>query len=233
MADRRLQIPILLSIAAALATLALKFTAYFLTGSVGLLSDAAESLVNLLAAVTAFLSLRYAARPVDQDHTYGHEKIEFFSSGLEGVLILVAAVAIAWYAVGRLVNPRPLQSLDVGVLVGGVAALINFVVARILLRAGRAHQSIVLEADGQHLMTDVWTSVVVLAGIGLVWMTDLEALDPICALLMAGNIVWTGCQLVRRSFDGLMDRALPDEEQASLRDVIQRHLAAGMTYHAL
>src|SRR5207248_103062 len=143
---------------AALVTLGLKFTAYSLTGSVGLLSDALESVVNLLAALTALGSLWYAAQPVDRTHTYGHEKIEYFSSGLEGLLILVAAAGIAWYAVTRLFHPQPLVALDVGALVGAAAALVNLGVARLLLRVGREHGSIVLEADGQHLMTDVWTS---------------------------------------------------------------------------
>jgi cation diffusion facilitator family transporter len=233
MADRRLRIPILLSIGAALVTLGLKFTAYFMTGSVGLLSDAAESVVNLVAATTAFFSLLYAERPVDPSHTYGHEKIEFFSSGLEGMLILVAAGGIGWVAVVRLVTPQRLQALDVGLVISAAAALVNLAVAQVLLRVGRKHQSIVLEADGHHLMTDVWTSVAVILGVGLVWTTGIDAFDPICALLMACNIIWTGLHLVRRSFDGLMDHALPEAEQHVIRAAIQGQLQAGMTYHAL
>jgi cation diffusion facilitator family transporter len=168
MSTARLRYLILFSILAALVTLGLKSAAYYLTGSVGLLSDALESVINLLAALTAYGSLWYAARPVDPSHTYGHEKIEFFSSGLEGMLIFVAAVGIAWYALRRLIQPEPLQDLDVGTLMALSASLVNLVVAQVLLRAGRAAGSIVLEADGRHLMTDVWTSVAVVAGLGLV-----------------------------------------------------------------
>src|SRR5262245_34361816 len=214
MPPRQLTIPVLLPILAALLTLGLKYTAYCLTNSVGLLSDAAESVVNLLAAVTAFLSLRYAARPVDESHTYGHEKIEFFSSGLEGVLILTAAVMIAWYAVQRLITGGKPESLGSGMMISFGAAAINGVVAQILLRYGRRNHSIVLEADGRHLMTDVWTSAGVLAGLSLVWATEragwpIYQLDPIIALLVAANIVWTAYDLIRRSFNGLMDHALP------------------------
>ncbi len=233
MPARHLKYPILLSVLAALATLGLKYLAYHLTGSVGLLSDAAESLVNLIASVTAFLCLLYAALPADRTHTYGHEKIEFFSSGLEGVLILVAAGSIAWFAAARLLAPQPLQQLDLGLLISLAASAINFAVAQLLLRVGRRHNSIVLEADGHHLMTDVWTSVAVIAGVGLVWLTGVRALDPICALLMAANIVWTGVGLVRRSFDGLMDHALPEAEQQAVRQAVESRLEPGTTYHAL
>ncbi|MBY0521863.1 MAG: cation diffusion facilitator family transporter [Gemmataceae bacterium] len=233
MADRDLRNPILLSILAAVLTLGLKFGAYFLTGSVGLLSDAAESVVNLLASTTAFFSLLYAARPVDESHTYGHEKIEFFSSGVEGTLICFAAAGIAWYAIRRLLWPEPLEDLGIGLALGVVASAINLAVGRLLLRVGKARHSIVLEADGQHLMTDVWTSAAVLVGIGLVWLTRIDVLDPICALLMSANIVWTGFGLVRRSFDGLMDHALPADEQATARSAIEAQLQTGMTYHAL
>jgi cation diffusion facilitator family transporter len=228
-----LKIPILLSILAAVCTLVLKWTAYYLTGSVGLLSEAAESVVNLLAATTAFFSLLYSARPVDPTHTYGHEKIEYFSSGLEGVLILVAAAGIAWYAIQRLIAPKELQALGVGAGVALAATLINLVVAQVLLRVGRKHGSIVLEADGQHLMTDVWTSASVLFGLGLVWLSNYSWLDPVIGLLVAGNIVRTGFDLVRRSFNGLMDHALPLEEQALVRSAIEGRLESGMDYHAL
>jgi cation diffusion facilitator family transporter len=189
--------------------------------------------VNLVAAVTAYLSLHYAARPVDASHTYGHEKIEYFSSGLEGVLIVVAAASIAWYAVRRLLVPEPLQPLGLGLTLALVASAINGAVAVVLLRAGRKHGSIVLEADGRHLLTDVWTSAAVLAGLGLVWLTRLYVLDPLIALAVAVNILWTGFRLIRRSFDGLMDHALPAEEQAAVRSAIERRLGPNMTYHAL
>src|SRR5262245_4398178 len=231
--------PVLLSIGAALVTIGLKAAAYYVTGSVGLLSEAAESGINLFTALTAYLSLWYAALPVDRTHTYGHAKIEYFSSGLEGFLILAAAAVIAGYAIHRLFVPEELQSLDVGVFIAAIAGIVNLVVARILLRAGREHQSIVLEADGHHLMTDVWTTAGVLGGLGLVWLSgevwDRQVLwiDPVIALLMAGNITWTGISLVWRSFNGLMDHALPPTEQAALRQAIEAQLEPGMTYHAL
>jgi cation diffusion facilitator family transporter len=228
-----LRYPVLLSILAALATLALKSTAYGVTGSVGLLSDALESLVNLAAAVTALASLWYAAQPVDPNHTYGHEKIEYFSSGLEGALILVAAGGIAWYAVRRLFDPQPLEALDVGAAIALVASLINLGVAQVLLRVGRRAGSIILEADGQHLMTDVWTSLGVVTGMFLVYLTGWTVLDPIIALLVSANIVWTAWDLLRRSFNGLMDHALPADEQARVRAAVERLLRPGLHYHAL
>jgi cation diffusion facilitator family transporter len=233
MNTRHLTQPVLLSVLAAITTLGLKTAAWWLTGSVGLLSDAAESVVNLVAALTAYFSLHYAARPVDRSHTYGHEKIEFFSSGLEGVLIVLAALGIIVYALRALILGPELRSLDVGVLIGAAASGINLVVAQILLRVGRAHRSIVLEADGKHLMTDVWTSVAVLGGLGLVWLTDMNWLDPVIALAVAANIIWTGSDLVRRSFNGLMDHALPAEEVATARATIEAHLQPGMAFHAL
>jgi cation diffusion facilitator family transporter len=228
-----LRFPILLSIAAAVTTLGLKSLAWWLTGSVGLLSDAAESVINLIAACTAYASLRYSAKPVDRSHTYGHEKIEYFSSGLEGGLIFVAALTIAWTAVERLRTPQPIQTLDLGLTIAVAASAINFAVAQLLLRVGRRHHSIVLEADGQHLMTDVWTSAGVLVGLGLVMLSGWEWLDPVIAILVAVNLLWTGGNLVRRSFDGLMDRALPDEELAQVRRVIESCLQPGMNFHAV
>lgn len=233
MAQRRWLIPLLCSILAALVTLGLKFSAYFLTGSVGLLSDAAESIINLLASVTALLSLIYAQRPIDSSHTYGHEKIEFISSGFEGGLIVIAGFVIAGFAVQRLFVPVPLQTLEIGLAISLGASLINGVVARILLRVGRELRSIALEADGQHLMTDVWTSLAVIAGLGLVWWTGITLLDPVIAIFVALNILWTGVDLVRRSFDGLMDHALSMAEQDSVRAAIQAHLLPGMDFHAL
>jgi cation diffusion facilitator family transporter len=233
MVEPHLRYPVLLSILAAVVTIGLKSASYFLTGSVGLLSDAVESLLNLVAAVTAYLSLVYSAKPVDQSHTYGHEKIEFFSSALEGVLILAAALAIGWYAVHRLFVPEKLEPLGPGMAVSLLATLVNGSVALVLLRAGRKYQSIVLEADGRHLLTDVWTSAAVLAGLSLVWLTGVEKLDPIIALLVAGNILWTAAILLWRSFNGLMDHALPEAEQAAVRTAIETHLGPDMAYHAL
>ncbi len=225
--------PLLLSIAAALLTLALKSAAYAVTGSVGLLSDAMESLINLVASITAFGAVWYSAKPVDTSHTYGHEKIEYFASGFEGTLILVAAFGIGWLAVSRLLTPQPLEPLGLGLALSLVAAGINGVVGWILVRAGKKHGSIVLEADGKHLLTDVWTSLGVLIGLALVAVTKLEILDPLVALVMAVNILWTGVDLIRRSFDGLMDHALPKAEQEQLRQAIEPQIGPHMTYHAL
>jgi cation diffusion facilitator family transporter len=223
----------LISILAALATLALKTSAYIVTNSVGLFSDALESCVNLLAALTMFLSLRYAAKPVDATHTYGHEKIEFFASGLEGMLILVAGVSIIWLSMQRLLFHPPLEDLGIGVLIASGASFINFVVARILLHAARKHQSIVLESDGQHLMTDVWTSLAVVLGLGLVHFTNIYVLDPLIATAMAVHILRVGYNLVLRSFNGLMDHALPEHELEVIRKTIREHLPTGASFHAI
>jgi cation diffusion facilitator family transporter len=225
--------PIVLSILAAIVTFALKIAAYQLTNSVSLLSDALESLVNLAAALIALASLYYAAKPVDDSHTYGHEKIEYFSSGMEGVLILVAAAAITWYAVDRLIAPKPLDDLAIGAGIAAASALVNFGAAVVLLRAGKANESIVLEADGKHLLADVWTSAAVILGLAMVWLTDLPIFDPLFALLVAANIAWTALDLVRRSFNGLMDHALPPSEQAIVRAAISSRLEPGCTFHAL
>ncbi|MFO0879533.1 MAG: cation diffusion facilitator family transporter [Gemmataceae bacterium] len=231
--NNALRIPILLSISAAILTIGLKFLAYWITDSVGLLSDALESLINLAAALTAYLSLWYAAKPVDESHTYGHEKIEFFSSGLEGGLILMAAAGIAYTALHRLVHPHPPEALGLGLSISLVAALINGVVATILLRAARQHHSIVLEADGHHLLTDVWTSVAVVFGLSLVALTGWPWLDPIIALLVAFLILWTALSLVRRSFHGLMDHALPPHELDLVRATIRQQLRPSTDFHAL
>jgi len=225
--------PLLLSVAAAVTTIAMKTTAYFFTGSAGLLADALESLVNLLAAVTAYASLWYSSRPVDINHAYGHEKIEFFSSGLEGVLVGLAGVSTAGYAIQRLIWPRPLEQLGLGGGIALAASAINFAVAIVLLRVGRKHGSLVLEANGQHLMTDVWTSLAVVFGLLLVAVTGWHALDALLALAVGLHILGTGYALVRRSFDGLMDHALPAEEQEQLREIIRQSLPVGAGFHLL
>ncbi|MBX9677621.1 MAG: cation diffusion facilitator family transporter [Gemmataceae bacterium] len=225
--------PLALSIGAALFTLGLKSVAAWLTGSVGLLSDALESVVNLVAAATALFCLWYSSLPVDAEHTYGHEKIEFFSSGLEGMLIMVAAGSIAWYAVKRLLVLEPVESLGLGVMLALLASLVNLGVGWLLLRRGRAAGSILLEANGQHLMTDVYTSVGVVVGVFLVSLTGWTAVDPIVALAMAANIAWTGAGLIRRSFDGLMDHALPLAEQNAVRAAVAPFLREDIHYHAL
>ena len=222
-----------LSIAAALVTIGLKTTAYFLTNSVGLLSDAVESLVNLVGGIMALAMLTIAARPADEDHAYGHSKAEYFSSGVEGGLILVAAVSIALAAVMRLITPKPLQELGVGLTVSVGASLINLVVAILILRAGRKHNSITLEANAHHLLTDVWTSVGVVAGVGLVVFTKWNWIDPVVALLVAANIVWTGVGIVRRSIAGLMDIALSPADIATVRTVLKTYEQAGIQFHAL
>lgn len=222
-----------LSIIAAVVTIALKVGAYLLTGSVGLFSDAAESSVNLVAAVGAFLALGTAARPPDEEHAYGHTKAEYFSSALESVLIIVAAVWIAVTAIGRLLEPQPLENLGVGLTIGLVAAGINGAVGVVLLRGGRRLRSAALRADGQHLLTDVWTSVGVVVGVFLVWFTGWLVLDPLIALLVAGNIVWMGVRLLNDTAHGLLDTALPPEEQEIITGIQSRHAEAGIEFHAL
>ncbi len=225
--------PVVLSIVAAVATIALKTAAYAVTGSVGLLSDALESGVNLLAALTAYFSLWYAARPADASHAYGHEKIEFFSAGLEGALVIAAGAGTGVYAVRRLFAPADLAHLDIGAGLALAAAAVNAAVARVLLAAGRKHGSPILEADGHHLMSDVLTSLAVVAGLGLVVLTGVPWLDTVLALGVGLLITRTGFGLVRQSFDGLMDHALPAADQAAIRDAIQAALPAGATFHLL
>ncbi|HNW60720.1 MAG TPA: cation diffusion facilitator family transporter [bacterium] len=222
-----------LSIGAAVLTIGLKGTAYLLTGSVGLLSDALESMVNLAAAIMALAMLTVASRPPDELHAFGHSKAEYFSSGVEGALILLAAGMIGITAIPRLLAPQPLEKVGVGLVISSAASLINLATGRILLQAGRRHQSITLEADAHHLMTDVWTSVGVLVGIGAVTLTGWERLDPIIALIVAANIVWTGFQLLRRSALGLMDTALADSELTLVHQLLESYTSREVHYHAL
>ncbi|MGB8982382.1 MAG: cation diffusion facilitator family transporter [Anaerolineales bacterium] len=222
-----------LSIAAALGTIALKTGAYLLTGSVGLLSDALESLVNLAGAIMALVMLTIAARPADDIHVYGHSKAEYFASITEGLLVLGAAVGIMSAAVSRLFQPRELEQLGLGLGVSIAASVINFSVARILLRAGRERRSITLEADAQHLMTDVWTSAGVIGGVALAGLTGWSVLDPLVAIAVALNIVWTGVKLVGRSVSGLMDVALPEAELTLIQAVMEKYQNKGVSFHAL
>jgi cation diffusion facilitator family transporter len=222
-----------LSIAAAVATIVLKSTAYLLTGSVGLLSDAVESLVNLVGAIMALSMLTVAARPPDDDHAFGHSKAEYFSSGVEGSLILVAALSIGVAAVQRLMSPKPLESVGVGLAVSVAASLVNLGVSVVLLRVARQRGSITLEANAHHLMTDVWTSAGVLVGVAAVAATGWNRLDPVVALVVAGNIVFTGVRIVRASIGGLMDEALPREEVEKVEAVLRPYLDDGIHYHAL
>ena len=222
-----------LSIAAALATILLKGVAWRLTGSVGLLSDALESLVNLASAVMALAMLSLAALPPDENHAHGHGKAEYFSSAFEGFLIVVAAISIGYAATERLLNPRPLEAVGIGLGVSVAASLINFATARMLMTVGRRYNSIALEADAHHLFTDVWTSVGVIVGVALTWLTGWLWLDPAIALVVAANIVWIGWQLLHRSAAGLMDVSLPDEKLKAVNAVLDGYRLHGLEFHAL
>ncbi len=239
-----------LSLAAAISTIFLKSYAYWITNSVGFLSEALESLINLVAAVIMLAVLSIASRPPDQNHAYGHEKIEYFSSGAEGIMILLAAFSISWTAWTRLNALQPLQQLDIGIAVSVFASLINLFVAKILIGVGKRRHSITLESDGKHLMTDVWTTVGVLIGIATISVANhfetsmaiarklglngWEILDPIIAFLVAINIVRAGLQLIRRTVAGLMDAALSTEEQAAIITILEQFVESDkITYHAL
>ncbi len=223
----------LLSIGAALATITLKLVAWHLTKSVGLLSDAVESVVNILAAVVALWALRYAAAPPDDEHPFGHTKAEYFASGFEGVAILGASIAIAVTAWGRIADPRPIEDPWLGIGVSAVASAINGSVAWVLLRAGRRLDSITLRADAHHLMTDVLTSAGVLAGVALVELTGWTLLDPLVALAVATNIVWMAGRLLLESAHGLLDKTIPEGEQASLEALLERFRSGGVDLHAV
>lgn len=222
-----------LSIIAAVSTIALKSAAYFLTGSVGLLSDAAESIVNLVAAVIAMVALRVAERPPDAQHTYGHTKAEYFSSISEGLFILIAAATIAYTAILRLLHPVTIEQPLLGVGISVVASLINLVVAMVLLRAGKKHRSITLEADAHHLLTDVWTSVGVVVGILIISVTNIQIFDPIIALLVALNIVFSGIRILKQSALGFMDTALADEDMVIITEILDSYCKGSIAYHGL
>jgi len=223
----------LLSTAAAVATIVLKTLAWRLTGSVGLLSDAMESGVNLVAAIGAFWALTLAAKPADRTHHYGHSKAEYFSSGLESVLIVVAALAILHTAIGRLQQPQPLEQIGIGLVISLAATALNGLVAWVLFKAARRFDSITLRADAHHLLTDVWTSAGVVIGIGLVKLTGLTILDPLIAIAVALNIVFTGWKLLRETASGLLDRSLPEEEQRLLEDLLASYESDQIRFHAL
>ena len=223
----------LLSTAAAVATIVLKTLAWRLTGSVGLLSDAMESGVNLIAAIGAFWALSLAAKPADRRHHYGHFKAEYFSSGLESVLIVVAALAIIYSAIGRLQQPQPLEQLGIGLVISLAATALNGLVAWVLLKASRRFDSITLRADAHHLLTDVWTSIGVVIGIGLVKLTGLTILDPLIAIGVAVNIVFTGWKLLHETASGLLDRSLPDHEQQLLDTLLASYESDEIRFHAL
>ncbi|MFL7867769.1 MAG: cation diffusion facilitator family transporter [Anaerolineales bacterium] len=222
-----------LSIGAAVLTIVFKAVAYFLTGSVGLLSDALESLVNLAGAIMALAMLSIASRPEDESHDFGHSKAEYFSSGMEGGFIIIAAVGIAYTAIERLLNPQPLEQLGVGLAVSAVAGLINLGAALVIGNNGKKHNSITLRANAKHLMTDVWTSAGVLVGVGLVAVTGWGPLDSLVAVAVAINIVWSGVGIVKHSVSGLMDSVLPEDELLLIRKKIEEILPEGVAYHAL
>ena len=222
-----------ISVATSVVVIALKFAAYFLTGSVGLLSDAVESVVNILAALIALGVLTYASAKPDHEHNFGHEKAAYFSSGIEGALIFVAAGAIIWSSVPRLLSPQPLDQVWLGLVMSFVASIANAACALVMLRAAKAHRSITLEADARHLLTDVWTTAGVFIGVVLVQTTGWLRLDPIIAIVVALQILWTGWGLIARSFGGLMDRAVPDEDRAVIVEVLETLRREGGDYHML
>jgi cation diffusion facilitator family transporter len=220
-----------LSIAAAIVTIALKTAAYFFTNSVGLLSDAMESGINLAGAVMALAMLLIAARPADEDHNYGHDKAEYFSSTVEGILILIAAIFIIIASIRRFAEPRSIDQIGLGLIVSVVASIINLYAAIILQKAGKKYNSIALSADSKHLMTDVWTSAGVLVGVGAVALTGWQRLDPLVALLVAANIIWSGFQILKNSVSGLMDKALTVEEQNTIHSVLKPYKKTGLEFH--
>jgi cation diffusion facilitator family transporter len=223
----------LLSIGAAISTIILKFGAYKLTGSVGLLSDALESQVNLVAAIAALWALTLASKPADAGHAFGYSKVEYFSSALEGLLILVAAISIMITAIDRIMHPQPVEQIGWGLLISVIAAAINGGVAMVLLRAGNRLRSIALKADAHHLFTDVWTSVGVLVGLVAVQLTGWLILDPLIAIGVALNIIWAGWRLLRETGSGLLDAALSGADLAIIDEVLQEHQQAGIQFHAL
>ena len=222
-----------LSIIAAIITIALKFGAYVLTGSVGFLSDALESVVNLVAAIVAVWALTYAAKPPDEGHPFGHSKAEYFSSGVEGALILVAAISIAIAAIPRLLHPQPLEQVGFGLVLSLVASVINGGLAVVLLKAGNRLRSITLRADANHLLTDVWTSVGVIVGLSLVSLTGWSILDPLIALLVAVNIIWTGIKLINESGSALLDASIPLAERQIINEILESYNLHEVRFHAI
>lgn len=223
-----------LSVFAAVVTIGLKAGAYLLTDSVGLLSDALESIINLAAAIIALIMLTLAAKPPDEEHAFGHDKAEYFAGGIEGTLILIAAITIAWTAIMRLFYPKPISQVGIALAITTAATIINLIVGQILIRAGRKYRTITLEADGKHLMTDVWTSVGVIVGVWLVGATGWLFLDPLVALLVAANITWTGFQLTKRAALGLMDTSVSAENLDKIKHTLNRFAdEKKIEYHAL
>ncbi|EGY78627.1 cation diffusion facilitator family transporter [Cutibacterium avidum] len=222
-----------LSIAAAAVTILLKTLAWRITGSVGLLSDAAESLVNLVAAIIALVALKVSIRPPDKNHPFGHSKAEYFSAGAEGMMIFIAAAVIMYTAVQRFIHPRSIEDVGIGLLVSVLASVVNGLVAWVLLKNGRQRRSMTLIADGKHMLTDVWTSVGVLVGVGLVWLTGWQRLDPIVAFAVGVNILVTGAKLVGQSGTALLDVSLPKEDNEAIRDFLDAHSNDHVKFHAV
>lgn len=233
MKEKSLTKYIYLSILAAFATITLKTIAFLLTGSVGLLSDALESVVNLFAAFMALMMLTLSEKPPDEDHLYGHSKAEYFSSIVEGILIIIAAIAIGITAINRLIYPQIIEKVSLGLAISFLASLINFTVGAILIHTGKKHRSIILEADGHHLMTDVWTSAGVIVAVGLVSITNIQILDPTIALFVAANIIITGTKIMKRSALGLMDTSLPKKDLVTIKQILDKYCRNGIHYHGL
>jgi cation diffusion facilitator family transporter len=231
--DRSLIRYALVAVVAALTTIALKTTAYAMTGSVAILSDAFESTVNLVTSITAVVVLGIAARPADEEHAYGHSKAEYFASGFEGALILFAAGIIGFTAVRRLLDLTPLESVGEGLAITLLATTVNFLAGRFLLGVGRRHHSIALEAGGHHLMVDVWTSMAVVAGVAVTAVTGWSWLDPLIGVAVALHIVRTGMHLVSRSMLGLLDTALPEETRQEILGILEEQRSDGIQYHAV
>ncbi len=223
------------SIAASIITMILKTWAWYVTDSVGLLSDALETLVNLSAALFALATLTLALKPADEKHAYGHGKAEYFSSGAEGMLILIAAVGIVYASMERFMSPEVPHNLGLGLGIALLSSVVNFVTARIMLKGAEVHDSIILEADAKHLLTDVWTSVGLVAGLGVMLFTppSWAFIDPLIAMIMAGNIVFTGFSLIRKSYSGLMDKNLPQEELVIIDAAIRSCGGEEVLYHGL
>lgn len=222
-----------LSIAAAVGTIVLKTVAWRITGSVGLLSDAAESLVNLVAAVVALWALKLSIKPADKNHNFGHSKAEYFSAAIEGSMIFLAAGVIILTAVQRFLNPQPLENLGIGLLVSVLASVLNGAVAWVLLRNARKFRSATLEADGKHLLTDVWTSAGVVVGVLLVWLVKWDRLDAVVAFAVGINILFTGAKLVHQSGSALLDVSLPKGENERIRQILECYTSEMVIFHAV
>lgn len=222
-----------LSVGTAVLTIGIKYIAYLVTGSAGLFSDALEGIVNLVAALVVLTTLKIVEQPPDETHPYGHDKAEYFSSGIEGTLIVIASLTILYTSIHRLLNPAPLEQVGLGLILALVASAINFFVGQLLIRTGKKHDSISIEADGKHLMSDVWTSVGVVVGVGIAGLTGLEWLDPVVAIIVGLKIGWEGILIFRRSSQGLMDTAIDPKERTVIETVLNTYCQDGIEWHAL